>query len=180
MISPLKSPWDLSEWVSPWEVPQTPQNDFSNGKSPRPLRMIFPMGSPPDPSEWFSTWEVPHTPQNKGGDAPFHNYPPTPPIHEHFSILCISAYMTFFSFIFKFSRDLCQTAGGSAGLSLGSGDQGFAPSHYERGPWLLSWENRRKIEPKEILSCLIPRLLVVFTRQLEILVTALLRNHFLY
>ena len=29
----------------------------------------------------------------------------------------------------------------------------------------------RKIEPKEIPSCLIPRLLVVFTRQLEILVT---------
>jgi len=34
-------------------------------------------------------------------------------------------------------------------------------------------ENRRKIEPKEIPSRLIPRLLVVFTRQLEILVTAL-------
>ena len=32
---------------------------------------------------------------------------------------------------------------------------------------------QRKIEPKEILSCLIPRLLVVFTRQLEILVTTL-------
>ena len=31
----------------------------------------------------------------------------------------------------------------------------------------------RKIEPKEIPSCLIPRLLVVFTRQLEILVTFL-------
>ena len=34
-------------------------------------------------------------------------------------------------------------------------------------------ENRRKIEPKEIPSHLIPRLLVVFTRQLEILVTTL-------
>ena len=32
-------------------------------------------------------------------------------------------------------------------------------------------ENRRKIEPKEIPSRLIPRLLAVFTRQLEILVT---------
>ena len=30
-----------------------------------------------------------------------------------------------------------------------------------------------KIEPKEILSCLIPRLLVVFTWQLEIFKTAL-------
>ena len=40
------------------------------------------------------------------------------------------------------------------------------------------WPPDRKIEeekkePKEISSCLIPRLLVVFTRQLEILVTAL-------
>ena len=35
-------------------------------------------------------------------------------------------------------------------------------------------ENRRKIEPKEIPSCLIPRLLVVFTQQLEILKTTLL------
>ena len=35
-------------------------------------------------------------------------------------------------------------------------------------------ENRRKIEPKEIPSRLIPHLLVVFTRQLEILVTTLL------
>ena len=38
---------------------------------------------------------------------------------------------------------------------------------------LLLLENRRKIEPKEILSRLIPHLLVVFTRQLEILVTTL-------
>ena len=35
---------------------------------------------------------------------------------------------------------------------------------------------RRKIEPKEILSCFIPRLLVVFTWQLEILVTSLENN----
>ena len=34
-------------------------------------------------------------------------------------------------------------------------------------------ENRRKIEPKQIPSRLIPRLVVVFTRQLEILVTTL-------
>ena len=49
--------------------------------------------------------------------------------------------------------------------------------HYEAGagdfPRLLSYENRRKIVPKETRSSLIPRLLVVFTRQLEILVTAL-------
>ena len=48
---------------------------------------------------------------------------------------------------------------------------GISPGYYERGPWLLSKENKRKIEPKEIPSCLIPRLLVVFTLQLEILVT---------
>ena len=41
-------------------------------------------------------------------------------------------------------------------------------------PRLLLLENRRKIEPKEIPSCLIPLLLVVFTRQLEILVTTLI------
>ena len=34
--------------------------------------------------------------------------------------------------------------------------QGISPRYYKRGPWLLSWENTRKIEPKEIPSCLIP------------------------
>ena len=51
---------------------------------------------------------------------------------------------------------------------------GISPSYYERLPRLLSKENERKIEPKEIPSCLIPRLVVVFTRQLEILVTTLI------
>ena len=45
--------------------------------------------------------------------------------------------------------------------------------YYECGPRLLSWENRRKIESKEIPSHLIRHLLVVFTRQLEILATTL-------
>ena len=49
----------------------------------------------------------------------------------------------------------------------------ISPGYYECGPRLLLLENRRKIEPKEIPCCLIPRLLVVFTRQLEILVTTL-------
>ena len=48
----------------------------------------------------------------------------------------------------------------------------------ESGPRLLLLENRRKIQPKEIPSRLIPRLLVVFTRQLEILVTTLKRIFF--
>ena len=46
---------------------------------------------------------------------------------------------------------------------------GISLSYYECGPWLLLLENRRKIEPKEIPRCLIPRLLVGFTRQLEII-----------
>ena len=44
----------------------------------------------------------------------------------------------------------------------------ISPRCYEHGPQLISKENKRKIEPKEIFSCLIPRLLVVFTLQLEI------------
>ena len=60
-----------------------------------------------------------------------------------------------------------------SGLSLRAGGRGFSPGYYECGPRLLLPQNRRKIEPKEIPSCLIPRLLAVFTRQLEILVTTL-------
>ena len=50
---------------------------------------------------------------------------------------------------------------------------GISPGYNECGPRLLLLENRRKIEPKEIPCCLISLLLVVFTRQLEILVTTL-------
>ena len=50
---------------------------------------------------------------------------------------------------------------------------GIFPGYYKRGLQLLLNENRRKIKPKEILSCLIPCLLVVFPWQLEILVTTL-------
>ena len=51
---------------------------------------------------------------------------------------------------------------------------GIFPGYEESGPQLLLLENRRKIEPKEIPSRLIPRLLVVFTGQLEILETTLI------
>ena len=61
---------------------------------------------------------------------------------------------------------------GIAGLSVRGGAGDF-PSYYECGLRQLSWENIRKIEPKEICSCFIPHLLVVFTGQLEILVTPL-------
>ena len=60
-----------------------------------------------------------------------------------------------------------------AGLSLRAGRPGISSGYYDCGPQLLSYKNRRKIESKEIPSRLIPRLLVAFTRQLEILVTTL-------
>ena len=50
---------------------------------------------------------------------------------------------------------------------------GISPGYYEHEPRLLSSENGRKIEAEEIPSCLIPHLLVVFTRQLDIFVTSL-------
>ena len=50
----------------------------------------------------------------------------------------------------------------TAGLSLRGGrGPGISSSYYEHCPQLLSKENIRKIEPKEIPSCLIPCLLVV-------------------
>ena len=58
-------------------------------------------------------------------------------------------------------------------MSLRAGGRGFSPATKRVAPRLLLLENRRKIEPKEIPSRLIPHLLVVFTQQLEILVTTL-------
>ena len=49
----------------------------------------------------------------------------------------------------------------------------ISTGYHECGPRLLSSENRRKIEPKEISGWFIPRLFVVVTQQLEILVTFL-------
>ena len=49
----------------------------------------------------------------------------------------------------------------------------ISAGYYECDPLLLLLANRRKIEPKEIPSCLISCLLVVFSWQLEILVTTL-------
>ena len=51
---------------------------------------------------------------------------------------------------------------------------GITPGYYEQDSQLLSTEHRRKIEPKETPSSLIPCLHVVFTLQLEILVTSTL------
>ena len=55
------------------------------------------------------------------------------------------------------------------GLSSRGGGWEFSPA--TNLPRLLLKQNKRKMEPKEIPSCLIPRLLVVFTWQVEILVT---------
>jgi len=61
----------------------------------------------------------------------------------------------------------------NSGLSLRGGDWGSPPATKNVAPSYSHRKKRRKIEPKEIPSCLILRLLVVFTPQLEILVTAL-------
>ena len=65
----------------------------------------------------------------------------------------------------KASRDF------NTGLSLRGGGQGFPPA---TRTWPLSTfiRTEKKNGTKEISSCLIPCLLVVFTRQLEISVTA--------
>ena len=60
------------------------------------------------------------------------------------------------------------------GLSLRAGGRGFPPPTMSV---VSGYFHRRKIEPKEIPRCLIPRLLVVFTWQLEILVTPPLYCH---
>ena len=54
-------------------------------------------------------------------------------------------------------------------MLLRGGGRGFPPAITNVVPG-------RKIEAKEITSCLIPHLLVVFTWQLEILVTSLLHT----
>ena len=52
----------------------------------------------------------------------------------------------------------------------------ISPGYYEPGPRLLSPENRKKNNTKEIRICFISRLLVVFTWQLEILATQLCKK----
>ena len=60
------------------------------------------------------------------------------------------------------------------GLSLRGGGQGFSPATMNVAPGYFQRKiNGRKIERKEIPSCLILRLLFVFAWQLEILVTTL-------
>ena len=71
--------------------------------------------------------------------------------------------------MFSFTQKVLSTDYFHAGLSLRAGGRGFSPATKRVAPGYFYW----KIEPKEIPSRLIPRLLVVFTRQLEILVTTL-------
>ena len=61
-----------------------------------------------------------------------------------------------------------KVSGGQAVMK--SRGPGLSPDYYECSPRLLLLENRRKMEPKEIPSCLIPYILVVFTEQHRILV----------
>ena len=59
-----------------------------------------------------------------------------------------------------------------SGLSSRAGCRGFSPATKRVATGYFYWKMEEK-EPKEIPSRLIPRLPVVFTRQLEILVTTL-------
>ena len=59
------------------------------------------------------------------------------------------------------------------GLSLRGGGRGFSPATKNVPPGYFYRKVEKKIEPKQIPNCLIPCLLVVFTRQIEILVTTL-------
>ena len=93
----------------------------------------------------------------------FQETDPKEGILYYLTVVKIIRTIVIYSFISHWSRAVIKNWG-----------PGISPGYYKCGPWLLSLENRRKIEPKEILSCLIPHLLVVFTRQLEILVTTLL------
>ena len=67
-----------------------------------------------------------------------------------------------------------------AGLSLRDGGCGFPLATINVAPGYFRKKNkRRNIALKEIPSCLIPCLLVVFTQQLEILVTSLRKAYML-
>ena len=59
------------------------------------------------------------------------------------------------------------------GLALRAGGRGFPLAIMNVTPGYFYGKINDELEPKEIASCLIPRLLVVVTRQLEILVTSL-------
>ena len=69
-------------------------------------------------------------------------------------------------------QDGCGLPITETGLLLRAGGQDF-PQLLGMWPQLMSFANRRKIEPEETPSCLIPHLLVIFTQQLKILVTTL-------
>ena len=85
----------------------------------------------------------------------------------------------FYSVGVRFERFGQKTVKGSYDhrVVIKSRGPGIFPGYYESGPRLLLLESRRKIEPKEIPIRLIHCLLVVFTRQLEILVTTLRSDH---
>ena len=61
----------------------------------------------------------------------------------------------------------------TVGMSLRAGGRGFSLATKRVASGYFYWKVEGKIAPKEIPSGLIPLLLVVFTRQLEILVTTL-------
>ena len=63
---------------------------------------------------------------------------------------------------------------GGCGWGLGARGQGFPPATMRVSPTYSTFlRNRKKMEPKELPSYTIPLLLIAYTWQLEILVTAL-------
>ena len=103
-----------------------------------------------------------------------HQHPP-PPSRPFFSanIHCkfdfISAICCFL-IERKYGSPMCCSTYRAVIKSRGAG---ISPGYYECGCRLLLMENKRKLEPKETPRSLIPRLLLVFIRQLEILTTTL-------
>ena len=73
--------------------------------------------------------------------------------------------------MFKYVYCERKVSGGQAVIK--SRGLGISPGYYKCGARLLLLENKRKIEPKDIRSCLIPCVLVVFIQQHKILVTTL-------
>ena len=102
--------------------------------------------------------------------------PPTPPLPRPFFSANIHCKFDFIS------ATCCLLIGRKYGSPIScstyravikSRGAGISPGYYYCGLRLLLMENKRKLEPKETPRCLIPRLLLVFTRQLEILTTTL-------
>ena len=89
---------------------------------------------------------------------------------QHFIGRLLPSWLHNFNSDFNHNRGKGYSGCIITGLSLRSGGRRF--------PRLLSKENRRKIEPKQALSCLIPCLLFVCIQQIKISDNAVLATRF--